>query len=131
MSTMLIRGGRIVDPSQNVDRLGSLIVRDGRIVGIDDATTVADSVIDASGLIVSPGLIDSHVAFREPGDEKDETTASGTAAALAGGITSVACLPDTSPVVDNRAAAEFIVSDVKDGVDIALRSSTTEPPRNS
>ena len=109
MTTILIRGGRIIDPSQNIDRVGSLFLRDGRVVGIDEVAPVADTLIDATGLIVCPGLIDAHVSLREPGDEKDETTASGTAAALAGGMTSVACMPDTSPVVDNRAAAEFLL----------------------
>ena len=108
MSTTLVRGGRIIDPSQNIDRVGNLFLRDGRIVGIDDRTAVADQLIDATGLIVCPGLIDAHVSFREPGDEKDETIESGTAAALAGGMTSVACMPDSTPVVDNRAAAEFV-----------------------
>ena len=109
MSTILIRGGRIIDPSQNIDRVGSLLLRNGRVVGIDDGTSVADRLIDATGLIVCPGLIDAHVSFREPGNEEDETTATGTAAALAGGMTTVACMPDTLPVVDNRAAAEFIL----------------------
>ncbi|MBM81678.1 MAG: dihydroorotase [Planctomycetaceae bacterium] len=108
MSTTLIRGGRIIDPSQQIDRVGNLLLRDGRVVGIDDATTVADQLIEALGMIVCPGLIDAHVSFREPGDEKDETIESGTAAALAGGMTSVACMPDSTPVVDNRAAAEFV-----------------------
>lgn len=108
MSTTLIRGGRIVDPSQNIDRVGNLFLRNDRIEGIDSGAAVADQVIDATGLIVCPGLIDLHVSLREPGDEKDETIASGTAAALAGGMTSVACMPDTSPVVDNRAAVEFV-----------------------
>ncbi|MBM3970470.1 MAG: dihydroorotase [Planctomycetes bacterium] len=108
MSTTLIRGGRIVDPSQNIDRVGNLFLRNDRIEGIDTGAAVADHVIDAAGMIVCPGLIDLHVSLREPGDEKDETIESGTAAALAGGMTSVACMPDTSPVVDNRAAAEFV-----------------------
>ena len=108
MSTTLIRGGRIIDPSQNIDRVANLFLRDDRVVSIDDATTVADHLIDAGGLIVCPGLIDMHVSLREPGDEKDETISSGTAAALAGGMTSVVCMPDTSPVVDNRAAVEFV-----------------------
>ncbi len=109
MSTIRIRGGRIIDPSQNIDRTGDLLLRDGRVVAIDDKATGADELIDASGLIVCPGLIDVHVSLREPGNEEDETTASGTHAALAGGMTSIACMPDTSPVVDNRAAAEFIL----------------------
>jgi len=108
MTTTLIRGGRIIDPAQNLDRVGNLLIREGRIVGIDSGGTVADELIDASGRIVCPGLIDAHVALREPGNEEDETTATGTAAALAGGFTSIACLPDTSPAIDSRGAAEFV-----------------------
>jgi dihydroorotase len=107
VTTTLIRGGRIIDPSQDIDRIGNLLLRDDRIVGIDSAT-VADNVIDATGRIVCPGLIDIRVALREPGNEEDETTATGTAAALAGGFTSIACLPDTTPALDNRGAAEFV-----------------------
>jgi dihydroorotase len=108
MTTTLIRGGRIIDPGQDIDRVGNLLLRDDRIVGIDPGTTVADNVIDASGTIVCPGLIDIHVALREPGNEEDETTETGTAAALAGGFTSIACFPDTNPSLDNRGAAEFV-----------------------
>ena len=108
MTTTLIRGGRIVDPSQGIDRVGNLLIRDSRVASIDSNTTVADHLIDATGLIVCPGLIDIQVALREPGNAEDETTATGTAAALAGGFTSIACLPDTSPAIDNRAAAEFV-----------------------
>ncbi len=108
MSTLVIRGGRIIDPAQAIDETGDLIVRDDRIVGIDQPVNSVDQEIDATGQIVSPGLIDTHVSFREPGFEEDETTETGTAAALAGGFTSVACMPDTFPTVDNRGAAEFI-----------------------
>ena len=112
MGTILISGGRIIDPSQNIDREGSLLIRAGKVVGIDVPLSPEDLIenqIDARGLIVCPGLIDTHVSLREPGNEDDETTFSGTAAALAGGFSSVACMPDTSPVVDTRAAAEFIL----------------------
>lgn len=109
MRTTLIRGGRIIDPSQNLDQVGNLFIRDRRIVGMEGTASLANEVIDATGLIVCPGFVDLHVALSEPGFEEDETTASGTAAAVAGGFTSVACLPDTDPVVDNRAAAEFIM----------------------
>src|SRR5438128_2658292 len=68
----------------------------------------ADRTLDATGKIVSPGLIDMHVHLREPGREEDETIASGTAAALAGGVTSVACMPNTEPAIDTQAAAEFV-----------------------
>lgn len=109
MPSILIHGGRIIDPVQEIDRTGDLLLEDGRIVGIDVDPAAVDETIDAAGLIVCPGFIDLHVAFREPGDEEDESIATGTAAALAGGFTTVACLPDTSPVVDNRAAAEFVL----------------------
>ena len=109
MTTLSIQNGRIIDPSQEIDRTGNLLLQDGRVVSIDHENSVADQTIDATGKIVCPGLIDMHVSHREPGDEEDETTASATASALAGGFTSIACMPDTSPVVDNRAAAEFIL----------------------
>jgi len=109
MTSLLIRGGRLIDPSQNLDRTGDLLIRDGVIVGAGDVAGQVDQIIEAEGLIVSPGLIDLHAALRDPGDEEDETTYTGTAAALAGGFTSIACLPDTTPAIDNRAAAEFAI----------------------
>lgn len=108
MATTLIRGGRLIDPSQNLDRIGNLLIEGSRISGIDLPVSAADKTIDATGLLVVPGLIDLHVSLREPGNEEDETIASGTAAALAGGITSVVCMPDTTLAVDNRGEAEFI-----------------------
>ena len=109
MASILIRGGRIIDPAQEIDRTGDLLLHDGQVVGIDADLADVDESIDAAGLIVCPGFIDLHVAFREPGDEEDESIATGTAAALAVGFATVACMPDTSPVVDNRAAAEFVL----------------------
>ena len=114
MSTLLIRGGRIVDPSQSLDAIGDLLIRDGRVVAIgpdaarENGDVVADEVLDASGMIVTPGLVDMHVHLREPGREEDETIASGGAAAIAGGFTSVACIPNTEPPIDTQAAVEFI-----------------------
>lgn len=109
MSSLLIRGGRVIDPSQNLDYTGDLLIQDGVIVGSGENIAHADQVIEAEDLIVSPGLIDLHVSLRDPGDEEDETTYTGTAAALAGGFTSIACLPDTNPAIDSRAAAEFAI----------------------
>src|ERR1700682_872035 len=108
MPTLLITNGRIIDPSQNLDRVANLLIRDGRIAGYDVPANGQDKIVDAAGKIVSPGLIDMHVHLREPGREEDETIATGTAAALAGGITSVACMPNCEPALDNQAAAEFV-----------------------
>ncbi len=109
MSRLLIHSGRVIDPARNFDRLANVLIENGVIVEVGENVGPGDREIDASGCIVCPGFIDTHVAFREPGTEDDESVASGTAAALAGGFTSVACLPDTSPVVDNRASAEFLL----------------------
>ncbi|MFM7034053.1 MAG: dihydroorotase [Planctomycetia bacterium] len=108
MPTLLIRGGRVVDPSQGIDRVDDLLIRDGRIVGIGPVAERADETIDAAGLIVCPGLVDMHVHLREPGREEDETIATGARAAVAGGFTSIACIPNTEPPIDTQGAVEFI-----------------------
>ena len=110
MRTIQIKGGRVIDPSQGIDRVADLWLADGRVAGIDGAHAgAADVTIDAAGLIVCPGLIDVHVHLREPGNEEDETIASGASAALAGGVTTVACMPNTLPALDSQGAAEFVV----------------------
>src|SRR5438477_1152069 len=109
MNTLRIANGRVIDPSQNLDQVTDLWVRGGHILAIGAAQrSAADRIIDARGKIVCPGLIDMHVHLREPGREEDETIATGTAAALAGGVTSVACMPNTEPALDSQAAAEFV-----------------------
>ena len=109
MATLHLRNGTILDPSQGLETVGDLWIVDGKLAGINvPPPRRPDQVLDCTGKLVCPGLIDLHVSLREPGDEDDETISSGTAAALAGGFTSVVCLPDTKPVVDNRSAAEFI-----------------------
>ena len=108
MKTVIIRGGRVIDPAHQRDEFADLIVMDGRIAEPGAAVPPPDETIDATGLIVCPGLIDIRVSLREPGFEEDETIESGTAAAIAGGFTTIGCMPDTEPVVDTRAAAEFV-----------------------
>ncbi len=112
MATLLVRGGRVIDPSQGIDRVDDVLVRDGLVVAVGHAGTQpvgrVDETIDAAGLIVSPGLVDMHVHLREPGREEDETIETGTRAALTGGFTSVACIPNTEPPIDTQAAVEFI-----------------------
>jgi dihydroorotase len=118
MSRILIRNGRIIDPTNEIDTTGDLLICDGKIDRIDDRIeTEASQTVDATGLIVTPGLIDMHVHLREPGFEHKETIASGTRAAAAGGFTSVACMANTNPVADSPDVIELIQSQArKDGV---------------
>ncbi len=109
MQTIRITNGRVIDPAQGIDQVTDVWIQGETILGLGPQPTAqADHVIDASGKIVCPGLIDMHVHLREPGREEDETIATGTAAALAGGVTSVACMPNTEPALDSQAAAEFV-----------------------
>jgi dihydroorotase len=108
MPSLLIQNGRVIDPSQGMDRVTNLRIADGRIAAYDAAPNGQDTVIDATGKIVAPGLIDMHVHLREPGFEEDETVETGTAAALAGGFTSIACIPNTDPPIDTQGSVEFI-----------------------
>jgi len=112
----LLKGGRVVDPANGIDGIcdvlidGDRIAQVGRDLPVDDVT-----IIDIpAGLIVCPGLIDMHVHLREPGQEHKETVASGTASAVAGGFTAVACMPNTSPVNDNANVTSFILARARD-----------------
>src|SRR5438477_9870827 len=113
MPNRLLRGARLVDPANGRDGAfdvlidGDRIARVGRDLPVDAGTTV---VAIASGLVVCPGLIDMHVHLREPGQEHKETVATGVAAAVAGGFTAVACMPNTSPVNDNAGVTEYILN---------------------
>ncbi len=107
---LLIRHGRIVDPTQDLDQIADLVLAEGRVAAIGRFEPARDDrVIDASGCIVCPGLIDMHVHLREPGHEDKETIETGTAAAAAGGFTAVACMPNTSPPLDNDSQIEFVL----------------------
>ncbi len=112
MSRLTIINGRVIDPANQIDRHTDLIVEDGRIHAITDEPRPEDLggnlVFDASGCIVCPGLIDVHVHLREPGQEEKETIATGAAAAVAGGFTSVCCMPNTTPTIDDDSRVEFV-----------------------
>jgi dihydroorotase len=112
MRPILIRGGRVIDPSRNTDEVSDLLLRDGKVeaVGRDLGTPDEAELVDAAGKVVAPGLIDLHVHLREPGQEDLETVASGAMAAAAGGFSAVCAMPNTDPVTDNQAAVGFIVS---------------------
>jgi dihydroorotase len=109
VSRLLIKHGRVVDPTQRLDAGLSVLVVDGKIARLAERIDDKDAqVFDASGLVVAPGFIDAHVHLREPGFEYKETIASGSAAAVAGGFTAVCCMPNTQPPNDNAAVTEFI-----------------------
>jgi len=110
--TVLIAHGYVVDPAQQVNTGKNLLIEDGRIAGLlDRAEPIREGieVLDATGLVVAPGFVDLHVHLREPGQEYKETIATGAAAAVAGGWTTVCAMPNTDPVNDNPAVTRFIV----------------------
>lgn len=107
---LLIKNGRIIDPSQNLDRVADLLVEDGKITAIESQIENSQAeVIDAKGLIVSPGLLDIHVHGRTPGQEYKEDTSTLTAAAARGGVTTVCVMPNTNPTLDKRSVLEDVV----------------------
>lgn len=108
LSRYLIARGRVVDPSQRLDRVANVLVEQGRIAALDVPESPDLPVLDATGKLVFPGLIDLHTELREPGCEEDETIETGTAAALAGGFTTIACIPNTEPPIDTQAGVEFV-----------------------
>src|SRR3990172_11453186 len=115
---LLITGGRVIDPASGVDDLLDILVEEGQVLrvgkGIQGSGPARNKksetrVIDATGKVVVPGLIDMHVHLREPGREDEETIASGTAAAARGGFTSICCMPNTEPVNDTASVTEDIL----------------------
>jgi dihydroorotase len=112
MNSLLLAGGRVIDPANHSDFTGDVLIQDGKIaaVGPDAATQAPPNTerINVAGLVVCPGLIDLHVHLREPGQAAKETIATGTAAAARGGFTSVVCMPNTSPAIDNSGTVALI-----------------------
>ncbi len=111
MKPLLLKGGRVIDPSQDHDAVADVLIVDGSIAAVGKKLAAPDGAetFDAKGKVVAPGLVDLHVHLREPGREDAETVASGALAAAAGGFTSVCAMPNTDPVTDNQAAVGFIV----------------------
>lgn len=107
-ASLHLKGGRIIDPANGIDRVGDLFVRDGVIVDSLPRGVKAVETVDVAGKVVVPGLIDIHVHFREPGQSHKETIATGARCAAAGGFTTVVCMPNTSPVADSPATIAWI-----------------------
>ncbi|GAC1654570.1 MAG: dihydroorotase [Gemmatimonadaceae bacterium] len=112
MRRLLLRGGRVIDPTQRLDAVSDVVIEDGRVVSCRGNAGVPSpdtEIIDCAGAVVAPGFIDIHCHLREPGREDVETIASGARAAAAGGFTAVCAMPNTEPVTDNQAAVGFVL----------------------
>ena len=108
-NSLLIKGGRVIDPANKFNGVADVLIVDGKISAVGTNIETAEKIIDATNKIVTPGLIDMHVHFREPGQEAKEDFVSGSKAAAAGGYTTVATMPNTSPVVDNAALVRSMI----------------------
>jgi len=113
MSLLQIKNGRIIDPANGIDKKADLWIEDGKVAAIGKHKGTPDQTIDASGKIVCPGLIDMHVHLREPGQEWKEDIESGSRAAIAGGVTSMCCMPNTGPHIDHAGIARQIIERAK------------------
>jgi dihydroorotase len=113
--SLLLRGGRVIDPANNVDAVQDVLIADGKIerLGRSLEAPAGAEIVDANGKIVCPGFIDIHVHLREPGYEYKETVATGTRAAAAGGFTALCCMANTNPVNDNGAVTDYILAKAK------------------
>ncbi|HET7274235.1 MAG TPA: amidohydrolase family protein, partial [Longimicrobiaceae bacterium] len=113
MKPMLIRGGRVIDPSQKLDATMDLLLVDGAVAEVGEGLTAPDGaqLVDAEAMVVCPGLIDVHVHLREPGGEHKETIATGAAAAAAGGFAAIVAMPNTDPPVDDPATVGFVLAE--------------------
>jgi dihydroorotase len=113
---IVIKNGRVIDPSSQTDRVADVLIVDGRVAGVaPNLSSPRAEIFDATGMIVAPGFIDMHVHLREPGFEHAETIESGSRAAAAGGFTSVCCMPNTKPVNDSAMVTRYIVEQARRG----------------
>lgn len=119
---LLIKGARVVDPAAGLDQVADVLVDDDRVRDVSETPlrVAADRVIDAAGLLLTPGLIDCHVHLREPGQEHKETIATGTRAAAAGGFTAICCMPNTEPALDSVETLEWLRRRVDETAAVAV-----------
>jgi len=110
MADLLIKGGHVIDPANSVNEIADVLIEDGKIVAVGSLKSKADQTIDAKGRIVCPGLIDMHVHLREPGQEWKEDIESGSRAAVAGGVTSMCCMPNTAPRLDHAGVIRQVIA---------------------
>ena len=114
MKSLIIQGGRLIDPSQRIDEIGSLLITEGKIswLGRGEVTPPQPDydVLKAEGLVVCPGFIDLHCHLRQPGFEEKETIATGTQAAARGGFTTLCCMPNTNPPLDNQVTIDYVTA---------------------
>ena len=132
MNALLLSGGRVIDPANHIDSLADVLIRDGKIAAVGpDISSQAPAVVermDVRGLVVCPGLLDLHVHLREPGQTAKETIATGTAAAARGGFTSIVCMPNTVPAIDNAGTVALIdeVADEQGKVNVFVAGAITK-----
>lgn len=128
--TLLIKNARVIDPSQNLDKKLDIYIKNGKLADLGEFD-VADRVIDAQGLIAAPGLVDMHVHLRDPGQTHKEDIISGCNAAAAGGVTSLLCMPNTSPTVDNAETVKYILDKAENAsAKVYVASSITKGLRS-
>jgi len=108
LTALIVKGGRVIDPATGFDAVADVLVRRGKISAVEPSVDAEGTVIDASGKIVVPGLVDMHVHLREPGREDEETIASGTRAALRGGFTTICAMPNTDPCADTASVIDLV-----------------------
>ena len=112
---ILIKGGRILDPSQGLDLVGDLLVEDGKISAVDKSLEVPHAkVFDVKGLVVCPSFVDIHVHLRDPGQTYKEDIESGSRCAVAGGFTTILCMPNTNPAIDSLDVAQYVIKKAKE-----------------
>ena len=124
MRSILLKQGRVIDPATGRDEIADVLVMDGLVQEVNRTISTRDTeIIDCTGLVIAPGLIDMHVHLREPGQTHKETIATGTRAAVAGGVTTVVAMPNTTPVTDSVEWLRFRAVDTEGAIRAGTRDA--------